>query len=135
MGTARLGFFRVAGSALRLLCECKLFWSDGSVLRVVRCYGSRFGEVRASEASEVSRSAVVGLAGKAWLDKVTKQCPDVKWIAHYALLGQYDFMDIYQAPDAKTAHQVSYISRAEGAVEAESWHALAYDEYLKLTQG
>lgn len=71
-------------------------------------------------------------AGKAWLEKVAKLCPEVKWVAHYALLGQYDFMDVYEAPDAKTAHQVSYISRAEGAVEAESWHALPYDEYLKL---
>jgi uncharacterized protein with GYD domain len=71
-------------------------------------------------------------AGKAWLDKVAKQCPDVKWLAHYALLGRYDFMDVYTAPDAQTAHKVSYISRAEGAVEAESWHAVGYDDYLSL---
>lgn len=71
-------------------------------------------------------------AGKAWMKRVSKLCPDVKWIAHYALLGQYDFMDVYQAPDAETAHKVSYISRAEGAVEAESWHALAYDRYLDV---
>jgi uncharacterized protein with GYD domain len=71
-------------------------------------------------------------AGKAWLKKVAKLCPDVKWIAHYALLGRYDFMDIYEAPDAETAHKVSYITRSEGAVEAESWHAVAYDKYIDL---
>ncbi len=75
-----------------------------------------------------SRKAI----GKEWLSHVAKSCPDVKWIAHYAILGRYDFMDIYEAPDFETAHKVSYLSRSEGAVEAESWQALPYDHYLKL---
>src|SRR5512136_2544139 len=70
--------------------------------------------------------------GKEWLKKVKVSCPEVKWIAHYAILGPYDFMDIYEAPDVETAHKVSLISRAEGAVTAESWQALPYDQYLKL---
>jgi uncharacterized protein with GYD domain len=68
--------------------------------------------------------------GKAWLDKVRSACPEVKFIAHYALLGQYDFMDIYEAPDLETAHKVSLISRSEGAVSAESWPALPYERFL-----
>ena len=62
----------------------------------------------------------------------TSPVPDVKWISHYALLGRYDFMDIYEAPDVETAHRVSLISRAEGAVTAESWPALPYDQFLGL---
>lgn len=72
--------------------------------------------------------------GKEWLAKVAKHCPDVRWIEHYAILGRYDFMDIYDAPDSETAHMVSYISRVEGAVEAESWQALPYDKYLSLVK-
>jgi uncharacterized protein with GYD domain len=72
--------------------------------------------------------------GKEWLKRVHASCPDVKWIAHYALLGRYDFMDIYEAPDVKTAHRVSLISRAEGAVTAESWPALPYDQFLGLME-
>ena len=71
--------------------------------------------------------------GRQWMKKVKKACPEVTWIAHYALLGRFDFMDIYEAPDAKTAHKVSYLSLAEGAIESESWHALSYDEYVQLT--
>ena len=41
-------------------------------------------------------------------------------------------MDIYDAPDVDTAHKVSLISRAEGALTAESWQAMPYDAYLKL---
>jgi uncharacterized protein with GYD domain len=70
--------------------------------------------------------------GKEWLKKVKSSCPQVKWVAHYALLGPYDFMDIYDAPDIATAHRVSLISRSEGALTAESWQALPYEEHLKL---
>ena len=68
------------------------------------------------------------------LKKVHKACPEVKFVGHYALLGPYDFMDIYEAPDAETAHRVSLISRAEGALTAESWQALHYDQFLKVLE-
>ena len=73
--------------------------------------------------------------GREWLAKVTEQCPEVEWLAHYALLGPYDFMDIYEAPDVQTAHEVSLISRSEGALSAESWPAVPYDEFLELLEG
>ena len=72
--------------------------------------------------------------GKDWLAKVKDRCPDVRWLSHYALLGPYDFMDIYEAPDAETAHRVSLISRSEGALTAESWPALPYDEFLNVLE-
>ena len=70
--------------------------------------------------------------GKEWLGKVKSACPEVKWLSHYALLGHYDFMDIYEAPDDATAHKVSLISRQGGAASAESWLAMPYDAHLKL---
>ncbi len=70
--------------------------------------------------------------GKDWLHKVKEACPKVKWLAHYAILGPYDFMDIYEAPDVETAHRVSLISRAGGALSAESWQALPYEDFLKI---
>ena len=70
--------------------------------------------------------------GKEWLKKVKECCTDVRWVAHYAILGPYDFMDIYEAPDVETAHRVSLISRSEGAVSAESWQALPYEDFLKV---
>jgi uncharacterized protein with GYD domain len=72
--------------------------------------------------------------GKEWLQKVKESCPDVKFTAHYAILGPYDFMDIYEAPDSETAHKVSLISRAEGATAAESWQALPYDRFLRVLE-
>jgi len=72
------------------------------------------------------------VTGKEWLEKVKSSCPEVKWLSHYALLGPYDFMNLYEAPDVETAHKVSLISRAEGALTAESWQALPYDRFLEV---
>jgi len=49
-------------------------------------------------------------------------------------LGTYDFMDIYEAPNAETAAKVSMISLSNGAFHAESWTAIPYKEFLKLTK-
>ncbi|MBU4446593.1 MAG: GYD domain-containing protein [Candidatus Marinimicrobia bacterium] len=70
--------------------------------------------------------------GRQWLDEVKHKCPEVKFIAHYALLGKYDFMDIYEAPDAISATKVSLISRENGAMQAESWTAIPYKQFLTL---
>ncbi len=72
--------------------------------------------------------------GREWIKKVRDRCPGVKWHAHYAILGPYDSMDIYEAPDVETAHKVSLISRSEGAVTAESWQALPYENFLRLLE-
>ena len=70
--------------------------------------------------------------GRDWLEQVKKKCPDVKFIAHYALLGPYDFLDIYEAPDEETAAKVSMISMANGAFKAESLIAIPYKRFLEL---
>jgi len=72
--------------------------------------------------------------GRAWLDQVKDKCPEVKFIAHYALLGKYDFMDIYEAPDEESAAKVSMISLANGALTAESWVAIPYKRMVELAQ-
>ena len=70
--------------------------------------------------------------GRKWLKKVKKNCPEVKFLAHYALLGPYDFLDIYEAPDERSAAKVSMISLSGGAIAAESWTAIPYKNFLDL---
>ncbi|RKX24152.1 MAG: GYD family protein [Candidatus Zixiibacteriota bacterium] len=72
--------------------------------------------------------------GRAWLDRVKEKCPEVKFLAHYALLGGHDFLDIYEAPDSETAAKVSMISLAHGAFESQSWTAIPYKRFLELTE-
>jgi len=72
--------------------------------------------------------------GRAWLEQVRGKCPEVKFIAHYGLLGAFDFLDIYEAPDEETAAKVSMISLANGATEAQSWTAIPYKRIVELAQ-
>ena len=71
--------------------------------------------------------------GKTWMDQVKEKCPEVKFISHYAILGQYDFLDIYEAPDEEIAAKVSMISQANGALSAQSLIAIPYKRFLELT--
>ncbi len=70
--------------------------------------------------------------GRNWLEHVKGKCPDVKFLAHYAILGEYDFIDIYEAPDPETAAKVSMISQANGAFQAMSLLAIPYKRFLEL---
>ncbi len=72
--------------------------------------------------------------GRNWLEQVKEKCPEVKFIGHYAFLGKYDFVDIYEAPDEETAAKVSMISMANGASHAESHLAIPYKRFVELTE-
>jgi len=72
--------------------------------------------------------------GRSWLNEVKKKCPKVKFIAHYALLGQFDFLDIYEAPDEETAAKVSLISQINGAFQSESMPAIPYKRFLEIVK-
>jgi uncharacterized protein with GYD domain len=69
---------------------------------------------------------------RAWLEQIQQKCPNVHFKAHYAILGYWDFMDIYEAPDEETAAKVSIISRAFGAHEVENWCAIPSERLEKL---
>jgi len=71
--------------------------------------------------------------GRAWMTQVKERCPEVRFTAHFALLGRYDFLDIYEAPDEETAAKVSLISVSNGAFQAESLMAIPYKRFLELT--
>jgi uncharacterized protein with GYD domain len=72
--------------------------------------------------------------GRVWLEQVKEKCPEVNFVSHYALLGPYDFLDIYEAPDEETAAKVSLISLQSGAFLAESWVAIPYKRFIELAE-
>jgi len=70
--------------------------------------------------------------GRAWLEQVREKCPEVKFVAHYATLGPWDFMDIYEAPDQESASRVAMICLLNGAFSAETWNAIQYKRFVEL---
>jgi uncharacterized protein with GYD domain len=64
--------------------------------------------------------------------KLARQCPEVERIASYALLGAYDFLHIFEAPDAQAAARVALLAQIFGAGKTETLTALRFDEFRAI---
>jgi uncharacterized protein with GYD domain len=62
-------------------------------------------------------------------EHVRKDCPQVKWIANYAILGPYDYLDIFEAPDEMIAAKVVMIIRSYGHGQTETWTAMPWERF------
>jgi len=67
--------------------------------------------------------------------RVRAECPQVKWIANYAILGPTDYLDIFEAPDETVAAKVVMIIRSFGHATTETWTALPWERFERLIQG
>jgi uncharacterized protein with GYD domain len=68
-------------------------------------------------------------------DRIRTECPGVKWVANYAVLGQCDYLDLFEAPDTDTATKVSLLIRSLGHATTETWLATPWDRFLTLARG
>ena len=66
------------------------------------------------------------------MDHIRRECPDVTWRGSWALLGPFDYLDIFEAPDAETAARVSTLVRLHGDATTETWGAVPWDRYKTL---
>ncbi len=65
-------------------------------------------------------------------ERVRKDCPQVKWLGNYAILGPYDYLDLFEAPDEETAAKVVMIIRSFGLAQTETWTALPWERFERL---
>ncbi|HOP07284.1 MAG TPA: GYD domain-containing protein [candidate division Zixibacteria bacterium] len=84
--------------------------------------------------AEMMSGAKTGRSRRVWMKKVRETCPKVKFLASYALLGGWDFMDIYEAPDEETAAKVSMICSASCDYMVESWTAIPEKNLERLAR-
>ena len=66
---------------------------------------------------------------RAVTEHVRKDCPQVKWVANYAILGAYDYLDLFEAPDEIAAAKVVMIVRSYGHAQTETWTALPWERF------
>jgi uncharacterized protein with GYD domain len=59
----------------------------------------------------------------------------VTWRANYAVLGPYDYLDIFEAPDIETAMKASTIVRTFGHAHTEVWAATEWQRFKEIVRG
>lgn len=64
--------------------------------------------------------------------RLAEQHPEVKSLTSYALLGSYDFLHIFEAPDANAATKVALLAQAFGAGATETLTAIPFDEFSAI---
>jgi uncharacterized protein with GYD domain len=83
----------------------------------------------------LKRPGAVADLNKQVEDHIRRECPGVKWVANYAVLGACDYLDIFEAPDSETATKVALIVRSFGHATTETWIATPWDRFLPIAQG
>ena len=66
------------------------------------------------------------------VQKIKTECPQVEWVHNYAVLGKYDYLDIFNAPDIDTAMKVSTIVRTFGHAHTEVMAAKEWRQYKEM---
>lgn len=89
--------------------------------------------------SKVSSTGVKQLKTLAEMDReferlLQEQCPQVKRIASYALLGAYDFLHIVEAPDAHSAARAALILNSFGATTTQTLTAIPFKEFAEIVE-
>jgi uncharacterized protein with GYD domain len=67
-------------------------------------------------------------------DRIKAECPEVKWLANYAVLGPCDYIDVFEAPSSETATKVSLLVRSFGHATTETWIVTPWKRFLEFAK-
>jgi len=68
-------------------------------------------------------------------ERIKSECPQVEWLHNLAVLGPYDYLDVFHAPDNAAAFKVSTIVRSFGHADTEVWPAVEWKSFKELLRG
>ena len=68
------------------------------------------------------------------MNAVRSECPQVEWLHSWALLGPYDYLDVFRAPDVETATKVATLVRMAGHATTEVWGATDWPRFKAMVR-
>ncbi|MDP9382949.1 MAG: GYD domain-containing protein [Chloroflexota bacterium] len=83
-------------------------------------------------ANSMERPEDLQTLGRTVGDLIRQEAPEARWINSYALLGPYDYVDIYEAPNEEVAMKVSLAVRNVSSALTETYQLTPYDRFAPL---
>jgi uncharacterized protein with GYD domain len=68
------------------------------------------------------------------MSRVREHKLDVQWLGNYALLGPYDYLDVFEAPSNDVAMQLAALIRTFGHAHTEVWPATQWERFKDLVR-
>ena len=63
--------------------------------------------------------------------RIKNECPGVNWHSSYALMGQYDVLDLVEADDPEEVARAAMIIRAYGHATTQIMQAVPWDRFVR----
>ena len=63
------------------------------------------------------------------MGKVRTECPEIEWVHNFAVLGPYDYVDIFRAPNELSAFKLATLIRTLGQCTTEVWSATEWARF------
>jgi len=63
--------------------------------------------------------------------RIEQQCPSLRWLANYVVLGNQSYLDVFEAPDIATALKASLVVDNYGPAETEIWPLLEWEQFKR----
>jgi len=68
------------------------------------------------------------------MERVRAECPEVEWVSNFAVLGPWDYIDVFRAPDIDAATKVSTLIRTFGHAHTETYAATEWQRFKELVR-
>ena len=69
---------------------------------------------------------------RASVGRIENQKLGVRWLSSHAILGPYDYIDMFEAPSTDVAMQVAALIRTFGHAHTEVWPAATWEHFKEL---
>ena len=71
---------------------------------------------------------------RAAMSAIEAECPQVRWLHSWAVLGPHDYLDVFQAPDLESAARVAALVRLAGHAQTEVWGAVEWPAFREMVR-
>ena len=63
--------------------------------------------------------------------RIERECPSLRWLANFVVLGKLRYLDVFEAPDLETALKAGMVVDLYGQAETEIWPLVEWAQFKR----